>query len=85
MQMDNKAAYQSKVGASGLPIYEEKKQAAQKNSDYLSEWKQQIEMKEQQKRAEKERLRQQERKELAEAMAFDPFGRGGAGAPNNPA
>lgn len=40
--MDNKAAYQSKVGASGLPIYEEKKQAAQKNSDYLSEWKQQI-------------------------------------------
>ena len=49
--------YQTKIGPSGVPIYEEKRQNAQKQSDYLSEWKQQIELKEQRKKMEKERLR----------------------------
>ena len=76
-------AYEAKIGPSGMPIYEEKRQNAQKNADFLSEWKQQMEIKEQKKRAEKQRLLAIERKELQQAMDFDPFGRAGAGAPNN--
>jgi len=38
-------------------------------------------MKEQQKRAERLRKYELERRELEEQMAYNPFGRGGGGAP----
>ena len=55
--------------------------AQQKNQDFLNEWKQQIEMKEQQKRVERLRKQEFERRELEEQMAYNPFGRAGGGAP----
>jgi len=62
----------------GFGIGNQEKQ--KKNNEYLSDWKKEIEEKEMRKKREREEERRKEREEMEKYS--NPFGRGGAGAPN---
>eukprot|EP00002_Diphylleia_rotans_P005247 TRINITY_DN1435_c0_g1_i15.p1 TRINITY_DN1435_c0_g1~~TRINITY_DN1435_c0_g1_i15.p1 ORF type:complete len:423 (-),score=79.98 TRINITY_DN1435_c0_g1_i15:32-1300(-) len=65
----------------GGPSDQDVRNAQQKREQMKREWEDQIREKKDREAREKERIRQLEEKEEREAAIYNPFGRGGAGAP----